>query len=422
MKTALRFASITVSLAALALIAAQLHSRRPVRASVRLVDTGKDLQEILRERAEQALDSSAPSEGGRAQSAGIGLSMPEPGASDGWVPLRRTAIDPQVVARLTPTLERDINRKFPRVVYDPQAYYIGAPGWKGKVTFRDHPAGGWPTSYNQLGFRHPNELADPPPEVRVILCGDSHLEGLVPWSETTTALLEIGLRGRLRSRSVEVLNGAKGGYDINNYVGFLEYSLALKPQVFVVVVYGGNDFAGLLVMHAYLERFELKYPDRKMQARITAAAERHMAPMAQAFHQIAHFKGRPRNAQIALDASIRALRDMHASATKAGVALICAYLPPQHDVRPQDMRAELDELIEHFDFSEDDLRITDRLADQLLDELDSQGLNVVDLRPALRAEPERTYWESDHHLNTRGHHVVARELLPHILAPLFEGR
>ena len=55
--------------------------------------------------------------------------------------------------------------------------------------------------------------------------------------------LEARLRVRDAQRSVEVWNAGCSNYSLYNYLGTLERLAHLAPDVFVVVVHGGNDFS-----------------------------------------------------------------------------------------------------------------------------------------------------------------------------------
>ena len=407
MRRSFRALSAIVSVGLLAVIVIGVRERGRPLDSVRLVEIGGDLVHFLTQSAEVAAASLGM------HNAGYSPGTPPEGLD--WVPLRRVPISRELAARFQPSLAKDLDSKSPRSVYDPHAYFVHAPGWSGFMKWDEHPRRRWRIKYSEAGFRNPYEPADPPPDLRIILCGDSHMEAVVPYVETTSAVLERALIEQLGDQTVEVLNAATGGYDFYNYVGQLERSLSLQPDVFLLVIYGGNDFAGILPMHAYFERIQLDWHHTSAMARMRQGAEECPGAMAQALHQISHFRAWPKHADIALDGAVRAMRDMAALADRAGIALISAYLPPQIDVRPQDMRKDIEKLQRILELSDEDLRITDRLADEFIARLAEVGQEIIDLRPALRRGEERLYWKADHHLNTRGQAVVAQELQPHVL-------
>lgn len=400
----LRGASLLGVAAALALVAFGIWLQRRERHSVQFVDTRARLMRLLSERA--------------------GPDPRDPAADFGppWRSLTREPLDELLAATFYPALARERGRENPRKVFCPQALFINAPGFSAPIHWEEHPAKVWNVRYVDGGFRNPRETREPKPRSRVILCGDSHLEGVVPYRETACAVLERLLGEHDDASSIEVLNGASGGYDFYNYLGFLERSLPLRPDVFVVVVYGGNDFLGLLPVHAYFERVLLEFPGRAAGERLGKLAAHNHGAVSQGFQQIVRFVESPRSAELALDGAVRATLELRAVAEANGIALLVAYLPPMHDVRPQDMREDLDALVSLLGYGPEALATTDRLAERWMAAVAAEGIAVVDLRPALRASEERAYWRTDHHLDTRGHEIVARELFPHLVPFLARER
>lgn len=425
-KIVLRSAAVLLICASLGLFAYGLKVRARQPQSVDLVDTRAQLLKILRERAAEAQEPSAHAKSGVGLEGQGDLALAflggvgEPPAA--WTPLQRVPIGQELAGKFYPALERELDRPTPRKNYCPMAYFANAPGWGMRVIWEEHPRKHWDIRYSQAGFRNPYEPSDTPPTLRVVLCGDSHIEGVVPYRETVAALLEKGLREADPEASVEVLNGASGGYDFYNYLGFLERSLHLRPDVFVVVVYGGNDFSGMVPIHAYFERVLVQLSSRELRERTQELLPAQAGAVAQGILQIAQFAEVPQNAEFALDGAVRAMRELDALARAHGVDLVCAYLPPQHDARPQDMAADLVRVKEALGFDEEDLGLTERLAERWLTQMSAAGIEVVDLRPALRGTEERAYWEDDHHINTHGSWLVAREILPRLLPHLERER
>jgi hypothetical protein len=90
--------------------------------------------------------------------------------------------------------------------------------------------------------------------VRVLVTGDSHTEGVCTNAESFTHLLEGALADARPGAAVEAINSGLSGYNLYNYLGVLEKGRALGPDVFVVTVYGGNDFAAAVQLYRYFER------------------------------------------------------------------------------------------------------------------------------------------------------------------------
>jgi lysophospholipase L1-like esterase len=99
---------------------------------------------------------------------------------------------------------------------------------------------------NSQGFRGA-ELAPPGGLMRIIVYGDSFIQG--DFSRTGETFTE-QLRGRLAAKTgkgVEVVNAGVAGYGPDQELRRMEKELpALKPTLVVVAIYAGNDFGDLL--------------------------------------------------------------------------------------------------------------------------------------------------------------------------------
>ena len=97
---------------------------------------------------------------------------------------------------------------------------------------------------NNLGFREDEDTQENKPAntIRVLVTGDSHIDGVVYNSESFPNLLESRLNADYGSERFEVINGGVGYYGPQHYLGFLRKYAFLRPDMFIVVVYSGNDF------------------------------------------------------------------------------------------------------------------------------------------------------------------------------------
>jgi len=99
---------------------------------------------------------------------------------------------------------------------------------------------------NSQGFRGP-ELARPGASTRVVVYGDSFIQGsYVRTEDTFTEQLKTRLAGKT-GKSVEVVNAGVDGYGPDQELRRMEEELpALKPKLVIVAIYAGNDFGDLL--------------------------------------------------------------------------------------------------------------------------------------------------------------------------------
>ena len=146
-----------------------------------------------------------------------------------------------------PLDEKALHAFFPGVLgthyrADDWTYMAYRPDRSFRRRFKEHPDGSIQIEVNSLGLREPDEVQPVKPDLRILVTGDSHVSGVVPHDENLVHLLGEALGAATPGRSVEALNAGLGGFNVYNYLGVLERFADLKPDVFVVIVYGGNDF------------------------------------------------------------------------------------------------------------------------------------------------------------------------------------
>jgi hypothetical protein len=276
----------------------------------------------------------------------------------------------------------------------------------------EHPAGKMRTNVNALGCREDHELSKPPRDLRVLVAGDSHTFGVCADDEVLTERLEVKLGARHPGRSVEVLNTASGGYTFFNYLGTWFRFRQFRPQVFVVIVFAGNDFAELLGPSLHFTGHPWPTEDPK-RGKLRELAFQTRAPlMAQGLNSIETGHQWPQERENPVRDAVYLCREMQRAATAGGAQLVIAFLPSPFLLRWPDGRLPGESLIQKLGLEDEDFR---READQgaaFLAGLRAAGIQVVDLTPSLAAEPSPPFWRHDLHLSTRGHEVVSEALLP----------
>ena len=298
-----------------------------------------------------------------------------------------------------------------RFVFDPATYFWRRPNSSAEITWPEHPDGRYTVRANGIGLRRDSELAAEKVGVRVLVTGDSHVDGYCNNSESFTALLEARLE-EARGAPVEVLNAGVTDFNPYNYLGVLEKHLPLEPDLFVVTVYGGNDFSDVLTLHHLFAGTERPpgirdYPDEFEDAsRISRSA------LGQGFVALKYFQVQPGQVAVSLAATTAVLGEVRRLCAANGVGLLVVYLPPRSDFEWGSYRREFGRLAEALGLGPEDLGTTDRLADELLVALAGAGIGTVDLRPVFRPDPDHHYWSRDLHLNLAGQQAVAEALFP----------
>ena len=146
--------------------------------------------------------------------------QPQPGPK--WIQnfpgstLKRFELTEERAQRLFPQIEHPWNR------FDPLMYFGYEPDLHVRMKLEAHPDGFYWVTTNSLGLRREGEIAVQQPDLRILVAGDSHVDGVCNNSEAFPALLESALAADRPGQVVEVLNAARGGQSPFNYLGTLE--------------------------------------------------------------------------------------------------------------------------------------------------------------------------------------------------------
>lgn len=301
-------------------------------------------------------------------------------------------------------------------IWDPDCYYRYRPNLERPRTWEEHPDGEWTRRTNAQGLREDDDARLSDADLGVLVTGDSHTDGACNNDESFANVLEERLAARDPDRRVEVLNAGVVGYSFHNYLGVLRRFLDEDPDVFVVCVYGGNDFANVLAPHHYLTG--TPYPPRRTNYwdRIEKAKEVSQTFVAQSLHQALFLQEHPEELGVALEGSLAVMARIAELCRERDIRLVVAYLPPAYEASWPELDRLVERAMEHLDLNEADLYVTRRLEERFFEGLRALGVEPIDLGPALRASGERCYWETDLHLNVTGHAVVAEVLERHLAA------
>ena len=275
--------------------------------------------------------------------------------------------------------------------------------------FAEHPDGEFWIRTNSLGMREDDEPSVDKPGLRVLVTGDSHIDGVCNNSESVPNVLERLSAGSESGDRTEVLNAAAGGYTFYNYLNVLESYVDLQPDVFLCIAYGGNDFAGMM----QLQRFYAHRPAAPLRSQHGAQVVAELtAPglCSQEVSQAIYFQDNPEDEAISVATCTAVALEMLSLCNERGIRLIFAYLPPHFRAQPEFYQDELKQAHELLDLEDSWLEVSDRIADRWLEQLRELGIETIDLRPALRESDEHAYYRSDRHLNPRGCELVGRAL------------
>jgi len=364
-----------------------LASRNPV-ATVEEVDISAELKKLLEERYQGQVNL--------------------PVDKNGDPIFVREPISEEVARKLFPALRGHGNGRY---IFDPQAYFVERPYFRGYRPFREHPAGGWNIVTNNMGFRGKRDVRPQKAGLRILVTGDSHTFGLVPNSETFVSLTEEFLSHRLpEDVPLEILNAGVGAYSFFNYVGVYEKNLFLRPDIFVVTVYGGNDLLDVIPLaHYFLNLPPLPDNREYMELLVSANAIARKA-MPQALRQVWFFHNHPEFRKIALSTGVAATLEIQRLCKKHETTFVCVYLPSVFESQSELLSDKWQQLLDFLKLPPKAIELNNALGDVFVDEVSRHGVHVVDMRPYFAKASHLLFWHSDNHLNTAGHRMVAQVL------------
>jgi len=250
-------------------------------------------------------------------------------------------------------------------------------------------------------------------DLRVLVIGDSHAFGICSESESFASLLERDLSAARPGRSIDVLNAAQGGFSFFQYLGMLEKCLPWEPHLFVLAVYGGNDFSELAGLASVFGEGPTPHFSASQARRLDRAMkEVGLTAMGQCYTQPYFFEHHPRHVEPLYELSLDLIDEMRRRCDERGIEMITVFIPSPCELTWDPPLAVFEEVRAFLELDDDDLAVIDRFADRFVADVRARDLVVVDLRTSVAALPNPPFWRRDQHMNVDGHRLVADRLLP----------
>ncbi|MCK6447229.1 MAG: SGNH/GDSL hydrolase family protein [Planctomycetes bacterium] len=301
-------------------------------------------------------------------------------------------------------------------VYDAETFYRAAPQRVERYVWPEHPRGAWTSATNSDGAREDHELGAIGARRLVVVAGDSQTEGMCDNVDTFCSDVERRLE-REHGLKVELYDTGLSGYTFQNYAGVLRRYADRGPEVFVTVVYGGNDFVEAVRLERVLRREARPAAGADYDARLVRARELSTVAFSQGLNQLLYFQERPSDVELAFDAARDSFEEIAARCREQGVVWILVYLPTPLELDREPWSGIVRGARERLGIDAADLARISELVERSLGVARALGATVLDLRPALAAARERCFW-SELHLDLDGHALVGAELAPAVLAAL----
>lgn len=312
------------------------------------------------------------------------------------------------------------SRMYRNIIASESGYYVPdrlagllhRPDQRIEVAWAEHASGRLTLRTDRWGFREDRAVPalKPAGTRRVLVTGDSHADGLVDNAESFANLMEAELNRRSRGRAVEVINGGVGHYGLHNYAGFLRRHLFIRPDVFIVAVYAGNDF---LEAAEFLELREGPPRPKPYAARLAESEGLHDPAVWQGLNQLVYFKHAPAMKARVLSFAREKVREIRDVCRRRGIALFFILLPAKIEVETPGDPARLQRALAPLDLSEADRRINSDLRRELAAILDGETIAHWDAgsHPPSPRPAAPLYWDKDFHLSREGHRWIASGFL-----------
>ena len=273
---------------------------------------------------------------------------------------------------------------------------------------------------NNLGFREDKDTNETKSEktIRVIVTGDSHIDGFLYNSESFPNLLEDTLNSKYKTPQFEIINGGTAYYGPQNYSWFLKKYIFLKPDMFIVVIYTGNDFLDAAKFIEDGNHMSLKRPInyytllQQCQAQDRGAVD-------QALNQILYFKTFTFMQDEVVNFTLKQLSEINNLCLKHKIKLLVILLPTKLDVEWGLDADRLEVAKRTLGLTDNDLKINQLLARRISAWLIQNGISYLELSMHMEKKQQELFWRSDYHLNNNGHKLIADTLFE-LFRPSFE--
>lgn len=299
-----------------------------------------------------------------------------------------------------------------RVLYDPWMGMHEIPNEAAEMQWREHPDGKFMFRTNSLGCREDHELDPTPRDVRVLVAGDSHTCGICNNAESFANRLEASLVAERPTKTIEVLNTGLGGYNFYNYLGALYRFRDFKPQVFVVGIFGGNDFIDFFPVYLHFTRKPWPSVTPAQDKRRREALKISPDAMGQGLASLDCLRSWEAERTAIANASLQMCLEIRRAAEHAHCPVVFVYIPSPFELPWPQPVPKYVKTRDTLEFTDADFATLSGVADRVLDGLRAKGMQPIDMRPVFAKEPTPPYWRADFHLNLRGHELVAEALKP----------
>lgn len=299
---------------------------------------------------------------------------------------------------------------------DSLAGHFHKPNVVREFNWEEHPNGKIVMKTNNTGLRNDNDtkVQKDKNQFRVVVTGDSHIDGVLNNNESVAFFLDEGLNNQYPERQNEVLNAGNGYYGPQNYLGVYHKFQTYKPDIFIVTIYTGNDFLDAIRIEAENGRLSVPERPKGYYDKLWEIDGLYTGFTGQQLNQLKFFETFPNYADTALMITQKNLKKINKLCHQNHTTFLVVLLPTKIDTEPQTDQSRIDEVFEMMNFNESHLQKNRKMVLDLTQWLEQNDMNFIDLYDTYRQSNKELFWKADYHVNIDGHEIMANEILTSI--------
>jgi len=287
------------------------------------------------------------------------------------------------------------------------------PNVKREFDWKEHPNGKIVMRSNNLGLRNEGETTEEKDKgnYRVIITGDSHVDGVLDNNESVAFFLEEGLNKIYPTRKNEVLNAGNGYFGPQNYLGVFHKFQQFTPDLFIVTIYTGNDFLDAIRIEAENDRLNVPQRPKDYYDNLWEVDGLYSGFTGQYLNQLKFFKTFPAYRDTTLLITQQSLIQIKTLCIKNHCSLMVVLLPTKIDTEPQTDQERIDKVFLMMNYHRSQLQENRDMVLALIEWLEQNKITFIDLQETYIQSDSELFWKADYHVNITGHKLMAIEIL-----------
>jgi hypothetical protein len=281
------------------------------------------------------------------------------------------------------------------------------------IKWPEHPLGKIIMKTNNMGFRNDESTGKTknPGTKRIIITGDSHTDGVIYNSESVAARLKEMLMEKYPEQYFEALNAGVGYFGPQNYFGVCRKFEFLKPDIFVVIIYTGNDFLDGIRIAS--ENGWLSVPPRsdRYYEDLWKVDNLYSGFTGQLVNQVKFFKSYPQYSDTARMIMKDNLKKINNLCAKNNTRFLVMLLPSKIDTEPQTDSTRISEVFRIMNYDKQDIIENYKMTKELAVWLTEMQIPFVDMFPSFKSSEQELFWKADYHVNHLGHEEMAKQMM-----------